>query len=69
MSRLFVILFIFVSPSFLQNSIVPDSMVLIPGTTFQMGIEESKLEELAEMGKKVPHMSMIHSISSVRSLE
>jgi len=37
------------------------TMVLIPGATFQMGIEEHELEELAEMGKKVPHMGMVQS--------
>ncbi len=44
-----------------QDRKIPEGMVFIPGATFQMGIEEHELEELAEMGKNVPHMSMVHS--------
>ena len=39
----------------------PEGMILIPGGTFEMGIAEKDLEELAEMGYKVPHMSENHA--------
>jgi len=35
----------------------PQGMVLIPGGTFDMGIDEGELDELVEMGQDVPHMS------------
>lgn len=44
-----------------QNQKTTEGMVFIPGATFQMGIEDHELAELAEMGKKVPHMDMVQS--------
>ena len=40
-----------------------EGMVLLPGGTFEMGIDEEDLEELVEMGRKVPHMSLGHAES------
>jgi len=40
-----------------------EGMVLIPGGTFEMGIDEEDLEELVEMGRKVPHMTLGHAES------
>ena len=63
MRKITIVLFLFISTLTLsaQDQKIPEGMVLIQGATFQMGIEEHELAELAEMGKKVPHMSMVHS--------
>ncbi len=63
MRKITIILFLFISTltSPAQDQKILKGMVFIPGAAFQMGIEEHELEELAEMGKKVPHMSMVHS--------
>jgi formylglycine-generating enzyme required for sulfatase activity len=37
------------------------NMVLIPAGSFEMGITTEDLKELAEMGKKVPHMNLRHA--------
>ena len=34
---------------------------MVPGGSSQMGISESELQKLAEMGKKVPHMDMVQA--------
>ena len=63
MRKLALFIFLF-APLFIvipQDPKIPDGMVLIPGASFQMGIKESELAELAEMGEKVPHMRMTHS--------
>ena len=63
MRKIIIILFLFISTLTLtaQNQKIADGMVFISGATFQMGIEEHELVDLAEMGKKVPHMSIVHS--------
>ena len=40
---------------------IPEGMVLIPGGTFEMGIDKADLEQLVEMGRGVPHMSELHA--------
>jgi len=44
-----------------QADPTPEGMVLLPRGTFEMGIEEEDLAELAEMGRDVPHMSLGHA--------
>jgi sulfatase modifying factor 1 len=44
-----------------SNAEIPERMVLISGGRFEMGIAEEELEHLAEMGRKVPHMSELHA--------
>lgn len=44
-----------------ETPLAPEGMVLIPGGSFEMGIAEEDLKFLAEMGKKVPHMSEAHA--------
>lgn len=63
MCRSAVLLFFFCLsfPLFAQDISAPEGMILIQNAVFQMGIEESELDKLAEMGKDVPHMSMVHS--------
>lgn len=63
MGKLAIILFLFISIFSLlaQDQKAPEGMVLVPGAAFQMGIEEHEIAELAEMGKKVPHMDMVQS--------
>ncbi len=57
----FIILFNLTPFLFPQDVEIIQNMVFIQGSTFLMGIEEAELVELAELGKKVPHMSMVHS--------
>ena len=37
---------------------VHEGMAVIPGGSFEMGIDEEDLEELVKMGHKIPHMRM-----------
>ena len=41
---------------------VPEGMVLIPGSVYEMGTDESELEGLAELGRDVPHMNQGHAV-------
>lgn len=63
--RLFVLL-IYLTTSYAQmdttesayaNIPIHEGMALIPGGTFEMGISEKDIEELAMMGRDVPHMN------------
>ncbi len=40
----------------------PPEMVLIPGGTFEMGMDLQDLPEIMDMGKKVPHMDETHAL-------
>ncbi len=46
-----------------QNDVQPvQKMILIPGGTFEMGIDSSDIHELVVMGYKVPHMNEGHAL-------
>ncbi len=44
-----------------QEKSIPEEMILIPAGKFDMGITQADLEELVEIGKKVPHMTISHA--------
>ena len=44
-----------------SQTAIPEEMVLIPGGTFEMGIDKADLKELVQMGRKVPHMDSLNA--------
>ncbi len=56
MHRAMIILLLLLAFTASAELEIPEGMVLVPGARFAMGVSQLELEDLAQLGKEVPHM-------------